>query len=73
MKNLVVGKTYYTPNYGGVAKVELMEIIDDHTALVRNKKGVEFKKSIRWLFEDLDEANHSGRGWEKAKRRSKKK
>lgn len=27
-------------NYGGVAKMELMEIIDDHTALLRNKKGV---------------------------------
>lgn len=43
MKNLVVGKTYYTPNYGGVAKVELMEIIDDHTALVRNKKVLNSK------------------------------
>ena len=39
MKNLVVGKIYYTPNYGGVAKMELMEIIDYHTALLRNKTG----------------------------------
>lgn len=40
MKNLVVGKIYYTSNYGGVAKMELMEIIDDHTALLQTKKGV---------------------------------
>ena len=73
MKNLVVGKIYYTPSYGGVTNVELVEIIDDQTALVRNKKGIEFKKSIRWLFENRDEAKHSGRGWENSKRKSKKK
>lgn len=72
MKNLVVGKIYYTPNYSGVANVELVEIIDNRIALVRDKKGVEFKKSIRWLFENRDEAKHSGRKWENAKRKSKK-
>ena len=70
---LEIGKKYYTNSYTGVIMVTLLEIIDEETALVKTKKSEPFKKSIRWLWEKEDIAKNTGRAWEHAKRRSRRK
>lgn len=67
------GIIYYTPNYGGIIKVEFLKLLDDGTkALVKTKKGNPFVRELKFVFIDGQSAKNAGKDWEKSQRKNKK-
>lgn len=68
---LKIGKQYYVPNYGSVAKVTLLSVNGDF-AEVESKKGHVFYRKLQHIFTDADAANCSKRAWEHGRRKTKR-
>ena len=70
---------YYTPNWSGVTKISVIEIVNDNSILVQpsqNKKGKKFKSfymSPRFIFTEHEHAKRAGRDWEEHMRNRNKK
>ena len=70
---------YYTPNWGGVTKISVIEIVNDNSVLVQvppSKKGKKFKPfymSPKFIFTEHEQAKRAGRDWEEHMRNRNKK
>ena len=70
---------YYTPNWSGITKISVIEIVYENSVLVQvppNKKGKKFKPfymSPKFIFTEHEHAKRAGKDWEHHMRNRNKK
>ena len=70
---------YYIPNWSGVARISVIEIVNDNSVLVQaqpSKKGKKFKPfymSPKFIFTEHEHAKRAGKDWEHHMRNRNKK